>query len=207
MSEEKKSFTPRANVSRRTSTTTIVGRRTQGNNNSGRPNSRQQSQFNRGPNRGPAKGGKPGFGRKPAPRRKVLTEQEKRVLEDKRLKRERLEQTYQELHARFPNAFNRENVKPLSVDVHKNLFEIATAEGPLRKSALRQFLASYIRNDEYHNAALRLKKRFNLDGEPVAELSESELDYHRQNLRPKARPRKPAFNKKPGFGGKKPGFG
>lgn len=149
-------------------------------------------------------GGRPNF-RKPAPRR-PLSPRELKALEDKKLRRERLDLTYNELKALYPNAFDRVHPKPLAVDVHKELFQHVTEEGPLRKSAIRQFLASYIRNDAYHAAALKYKKRFNLQGEAVQDLDESELEYHRQSLRPAKPARKPSFGRKPGFN-KKPGFG
>ncbi|RIY33203.1 hypothetical protein CKF54_03155 [Psittacicella hinzii] len=194
MSEEKKSFTPRANVTRRSNSTTVGGRRfgTSAPRGNGKPSFGNKPNQSRGNFRKPAQ-------------RKPLTEQEKRILEEKKIKRQRLDETYEVLHAKFPKAIDRENIKPLAVDVHKQLFELTTEDGPLRKSAIRQFLASYIRNDDYHAAALKHKKRFNLEGEAVADIDEAELQYHRQNMRKKAPVRKPAFNKKPGFGARKPG--
>ncbi|RIY34439.1 ProQ/FINO family protein, partial [Psittacicella hinzii] len=197
MSEERKAFTPRVKSQSRPSNGSSTGRKFSGY----RPVSvGGKAGFNGKPSRGPVRGGRTGdkkpFGRRP------LSPQERKVQLEKQQKRERIEQTYEALHAKFPQAFDRNNIKPLAVDVHKELFAIATEEGPLRKSLIRHFLARYIRNEAYHEAALKHQKRFNLQGEAVVDLTAEELEYHRSNIKPK-----PQFTRKPGFGGKKPGFG
>lgn len=209
MSEERKSFTPRSGATRSTATkrTTVA---------SPRPAARKSFniQTNEKPagrpsfSRGPARGGKKPFGKKPVRR---LSKQQQIALQAKKAKLERIEQSYQVLHAAYPKAFDYENIKPLPVDFHKELFEtvVGEGEGKLRKSVLREFLASYVRNERYHRAVLDIKQRFTLQGELSTPFTEDELKYHQECLekeeKTKQAKKRPSFAKKPG-GFKKPNF-
>lgn len=152
--------------------------------------------------------------RKPAKPAKPLTAEQLKQLEEKKKKQARIAKTREILEQTFPLAFNSNDVKPLKVDIHSEIFAHFNSDAeedgsPLKKSAIRTFLLQYIRSDAYNRAAVKLRKRYSLDGRVVAHLTDEEVQYHQSLIKkpkPKARPKgKPGFTKagaKSGFANK-----
>lgn len=152
-------------------------------------------------NRGGFKGGKPNTLNKRQSAQ--LTAEKLEQLRAAKARKQMLEATRKALIQAFPQTFAWKFIKPLKVAIHKDIFDYFNSESqpsssPVKKVAIRQFLAKYIRSKEYQIAVLKSGKRYDLHGNVVAEFTPEELEYHQTNLK-SAQSSKPKKNKPSGF--------
>ncbi|MGB6976110.1 MAG: ProQ/FINO family protein [Gammaproteobacteria bacterium] len=67
------------------------------------------------------------------------------------------------LEEKYPNCFNSQAKKPLKIGIHKELHRL---HPEVSHRSLTRTLRAYIRSQDYYEAVLKEKKRYDLEGKP-----------------------------------------
>ncbi|WP_409526239.1 ProQ/FINO family protein [Nitrincola sp. MINF-07-Sa-05] len=85
----------------------------------------------------------------------------------------------QELSQAYPAVFSRENVRPLKIGIQEDLI----ADDKLSKTRIKRALASYVRSPNYLRSLQEGASRIGLDGEPSGEVTASEAEHAKAQLK------------------------
>ena|ERR1700722_19757586 len=84
------------------------------------------------------------------------------------------------LEKTYPKCFNRKNRKPLKKDIMQDILE--QGRWTESKTSLRAIISFYVGSPLYHQAILRESFRYDLRGEKVEEIRESEKEFSKKRL-------------------------
>lgn len=110
------------------------------------------------------------------------------IVELKATKKKRRWAALDWLNAHFPDQFNLKNPKPLKIKIGLEVLswfkEVREKDPTISFSFcdIRHALSYYAYSIPYFQSMIALKKRFDLEGNPVADLSEEEIDYARNQV-------------------------
>ena len=102
---------------------------------------------------------------------------EEETKKSQELKKQQQKATWKFLQARFPKAIRLDSPLPLKTNIHADIFEDPSIKtklelGDFNKTAIRDNLTKYCRSKNYHLAVMKNDKRYDLQGNPVEDISE-----------------------------------
>jgi ProP effector len=92
---------------------------------------------------------------------------------DQEKARENFEATKAWLETTFPKAFDFKDPKPLKIGIQKDF----NLETPFSRAQRSKVIRSYVNSPSYLTALVNGQWRYNLNGEPVEEISQKHKDY------------------------------
>jgi ProP effector len=79
----------------------------------------------------------------------------------------------------YPNAFNRDAVKPLKIGIQEDLL----AEQKIPQGKIKRALASYVRAPQYYKSLVADADRVDLKGEPAGKVTAEEAEHAKAMLK------------------------
>lgn len=116
------------------------------------------------------------------PKKLSAKEQEHLMQDAQKKKRKGIKTALRWLYEKFPVCFNPKDLKPLKLNIDKDLYLLLKQEGALSKSQLRDALAYYTRNIDYLKTVINGTHRYDLEGQQVQEITQDQIDFAQKKL-------------------------
>jgi len=116
------------------------------------------------------------------PKKLSSKEQEHLIQDAQKKKREGIKTALRWLYEKFPACFNPKDLKPLKLNIDKDLYLLLKQEGAPSKSQLRNALAYYTRNIHYLEAVIKGTHRYDLEGNQREEITAEQKVYAQEKL-------------------------
>ncbi len=116
------------------------------------------------------------------PKKLSAKEQEHLMQEAQKKKREGIKTALGWLYEKFPACFNLKDLKPLKLNIDKDLYLLLKQEDAPSKSQLRDALAYYTRNIDYLKTVINGTHRYDLEGQQVQEITQNQIDFAQERL-------------------------
>ena len=116
------------------------------------------------------------------PKKLSAKEQEYLIQEAQKKKREEIKTALRWLYEKFPACFNQKDLKPLKLNIDKDLYLLLKQEGAPSKSQLRNALAYYTRNILYLEAVIKSTHRYDLEGNQREEITAEQKVYAQEKF-------------------------
>jgi sRNA-binding protein len=113
---------------------------------------------------------------------KVKKEKKQELNEQRKKKREETKITLAWLYEEFPLCFNPKEIKPLKLNIDKELFPFLEKEGSPSKAKLRDALTFYTNNIHYLEAIIKSTHRYDLEGNQVQEITQEQKAYAQEKF-------------------------
>jgi hypothetical protein len=111
-----------------------------------------------------------------------LNEQKKKEREIKQKKREETKITLAWLYEEFPSCFNPKEIKPLKINIDKDLFPFLEKEQAPSKAKLRDALTYYTNNIHYLETVIKGTHRYDLEGNQGEEITAEQKVYTQEKF-------------------------
>ena len=115
-------------------------------------------------------------------KRREGKEQAQKEREARQKKREGIKVTLAWLYEQFPSCFNQNELKPLKLNIDKDLLPFLEKENSPSKAKLRDALTYYTNNIHYLKAVINGTHRYDLDGQQVEEITQKQKDFAHDKL-------------------------
>lgn len=115
-------------------------------------------------------------------KRKQGKEQAQKKREAKQKKREGIKVTLAWLYEQFPTCFNQNELKPLKLNIDKDLFPFLEKNQAPSKAKLRDALTFYTNNIHYLETVISGTHRYDLEGHQVEEITQEQKAYTQEKL-------------------------
>jgi sRNA-binding protein len=113
-------------------------------------------------------------------KKKKKAAEKPKPLESSYEKKKRVLDSVNWLQETYPKCFDLKNPKPLKKGIMNDLFQQAL--WTKSKTSLRDAISFYVESPLYHQAILEGNFRFDLNGENIEEINESEKEYSKIKL-------------------------
>lgn len=111
-----------------------------------------------------------------------LQQQRQKEREAKQKKKEEIKVALRWLYEQFPACFNPEDLKPLKLNIDKDLFSFLEKENSPSKVKLRDALTYFTSNVYYLRTIINGTHRYDLDGQQVQEITQEQRDFAHDKL-------------------------
>jgi len=113
---------------------------------------------------------------------KPLQEQRQKENDIKQKKRKVIKETISWLNEQFPACFNLRNLKPLKLNIDKDLYPFLEKPGSPSKAILRNALTYYTNNLHYLKTLINGTHRYDLKGQKVEEITQEHKAFAQNKL-------------------------
>src|SRR5690606_6420406 len=97
-------------------------------------------------------------------------------------KREETKITLAWLYEEFPLCFNQSEIKPLKLNIDKDIFPFLEKEQAPSKAKLRDALTYYTNNIHYLEAVIKGTHQYDLEGNQVQEITQEQKAYAQERF-------------------------
>lgn len=111
-----------------------------------------------------------------------LNEQKKKEREAKQKKKEEIKTTLAWLCEEFPFCFSPKEIKPLKLNIDKDLLPFLEKEGTPSKAKLKEALTFYTNNFHYLEAVIKDTHRYDLEGNQAEEITQEQKTYAQEKF-------------------------
>ncbi|MBN9344248.1 MAG: ProQ/FinO family protein [Candidatus Paracaedimonas acanthamoebae] len=111
-----------------------------------------------------------------------LQQQRQNEREAKQKKREEIKVALRWLYEQFPACFNPKDLKPLKLNIDKDLFSFLEKENSPSKVKLRDALTYFTSNVHYLKAIINGTHRYDLNGQQAEEITQEQKDFAQNKL-------------------------
>lgn len=111
-----------------------------------------------------------------------LQQQKQKEKEAKQNKKKAIKETLTWLYEHFPDCFNLETLKPLKLNIDKDIYPYLEQEGALSKIKVRVALKYYTSNLDYLKALINGTHRYDLEGQQIEEITQEQKAFARVKL-------------------------
>jgi hypothetical protein len=111
-----------------------------------------------------------------------LKEQKEKEREAKKKKKEAIKATLTWLYEQFPSCFSQDELKPLKLNINKDLFSFLEKKQAPSKAKLRDALTFYTNNIHYLEAVMNGTHRYDLEGNQVQEITQEQKAYAQEKF-------------------------
>ncbi len=115
-------------------------------------------------------------------KRRQRKEQVQKEREVRKKKREGIKVTLAWLYEQFPSCFNQNELKPLKLNIDKDLFPFLEKDQAPSKAKLRDALTFYTNNIHYLKTVINSTNRYDLEGNHVQEITPEQKAYAQEKL-------------------------
>lgn len=117
-----------------------------------------------------------------AEKRQQLYEQRQQERDSKQKKKDEIKASLAWLYGKFSTCFNPQDLKPLKLNIDKDLYPFLEQEGSSSKAKLRDALTYYISNIHYLKAVISGTHRYDLKGQEIEEITQKQKDFAQHKL-------------------------
>ena len=111
-----------------------------------------------------------------------LNEQKNKEHKAKQKKKEEIKTTLTWFYEKFPLCFNQNELKPLKLNIDKDLFLFIEKEHIPSKAKLRDAFTYYTNNIHYLEAVIKGTHRYDLEGNQVQEITQEQKTYAQEKF-------------------------